>query len=292
MRGCFKELNKEQRKKLYEKVLKKVKRDTNERESLRNLWSDASTNKLTMESILEYLAENGYPLTSEERNEIYKETSWLRQAGKIGIGNPNQLFSVQEVKSIISALKQPSAGLRKFGENLNYSMSARAFLNEIMDTIEALESNSKYYLEPIESPKIRKNPKGNIWLTWNEHDTGKMPSYMRSKDKVLIFRALGLGMNFKDGGKTKWELKDESKEKEFVVFCFDFSEVENIKLFRPGWGDATTYYYWSSIKDDTLPYGHTKALGLSKSDNQPETVSENKNFHIRLISEKSFALSS
>jgi len=281
IRNCFRELDRDKREKLHLNVLLKVDRLNPQRQSLRNLFTDAVTPREIIESILDYLSVNGYPIDRKDQYHMNSSNDWLRKAGEIRIPNPKYVLSIQKLESIISSIIYENASLTSEfnGCEIDYNMSSEDFLENVKDIQEIRELNNSKYTGPKDKIKIRSDDEENLWVTWNEENPDEVSLLRNSKEnQEIIFKQLGLGFNL--GNKTD----------SFIGIVFDISNTK-MKLIRPGWGDATTYYYWQSIKDESNSYGYTKAIDMNPIYDQPESVSKNENFHLDLISDYSFVLS-
>lgn len=280
MRDCFKDLEDYKRKRLFENVLLSVKRNDPIRQCLRNLFLDAVTPDAILFQILDYLMNEGFPLTREEIYKMNLSNVWLRKAGTIGIENPSYLLSIQKVSSIVTTLNAQNAALLKeyLGVDPYPSMNSSDFLDDLNHLLDLRRINNRRFEKTPEKVNIRTIENENIWVSWNEASPNDVPflkSHFNTKD--LIFKYLGLGFHIGEPMKN------------YIGLIFDITS-STIDLFRPGWGDGNTYYYWQSIKDKNAKYGYTKAIDIGIENNQPEAVAKNSNFHLDNISEHSFFL--
>ena len=283
MRLIYRSLTKGIRHILLDKVLSRVNRKHKERTCLRNLLTDATSNEYTLQKIIDYLVENGYPQSDAARWKIGGIIEWKRQGGQIRIPNPVYLLSVQRVKTLLTYLSKCSVNVDSLISGVDFSdmeMNSQQFRKQLLLVKEKVVANNKRYDRKTTKKQLLRVPEDqNIWITWNENKPLEIPEMNKFQDdKKELFRILGLGINM------------EFSEDEFIGLCFEMEDTTDIILFRTGWGDATTYSYWESIKDSEANYGYTKPIDRGDSERQPEAVSENKNFHIERISSSSFSL--
>ncbi len=282
IRSCFKNLSSENRVALYEKVLLKITKEHEHRDSLRNLFSDWATNDETLIDILNYLINYGYPGNDSERHAMSEKKEWLRQGGKIRIAIPSYLLTIQRLKTLKLTLQNSVSNLdiSLIGVNIHDDLTSEEYLEAISEIQDLHRLNDKAFDEATkEIISIRFEEIDNMWVTWNEKNPNSLPELIQLKDQgVKILDLLGLGFNM------------EMNMDEFVGLCFKMKSSKSTELFRPGWGDATTYFYWDSIKNPDMPYGYTKTVSTKESFSKPEAVGENRIFHIDLISDHSFAL--
>lgn len=280
MRECFRTMDLESRKALYKKVLEVVGQDI----CVRNLCTDNATNLETMMAIIAYFKKHDCPPSKSDRDRISLITLWLRQGGAIRIEKPTLLMSVQRTQWVLITLRQHASDLSKayFGSDLNDDPEGDVFLENLFVYQKEKQVNDLRYekiSEQIKKTRIRRDHERNIWVTWNEQNPNQPCDFSTHKnDKSYIFKSLGLGYDL------------ENLEAHYVAFCFDSSRTKEMVLFRPGWGDATTYNYWESIKDENAPYGYTKPIGLQPEDKKPEAVAANEHFCVEMLTPHSFSV--
>lgn len=284
MRKFYKNLDQNKRKDLYSKVLclvrkKDCTRNSCHRDSLRNLFSDAVSKGKTLKKILDYLIDNGYPKSEEEIKKINSQIGWHRKAGRIK-RNPAKLYSVQKYDAIKSTLSQKHNTLESVMDLRK--ISPGEFLNSILDINESIKINDENFSDKTKPKNIKTNDchnnKSNYWVTWNEKKPDAATELIKLSRKE-IFQKLGLGFNINDD-----EIRISKDKTIYLGLLFDIANEKEMKLFRPGWGDAKTYHYWESIKNKDDKHGYTKPIDMEKIHEQPEAVVKNKSIHMQLIS--------
>jgi hypothetical protein len=266
MRECFLNLDEDVKQNL-------TTTNFEDEQCVNNLYHDHATNSQTMELIINFFKTNDLAKLKT------KGTKWVMQGGLIRIQNPNFVTSLQNVSTIYAALKTASGALK---EVLGYAavgdtVTKGELLELISEYTEQCAKNKARFPDKDHSGtnlKIRQDQ--IIWVTWNEEQPNNPQRFDLYEQNIPTFiNILGLGLN--------------DVTHDFIILCFDLKNTESLKIYRPGWGDATTYHYWRPITVATAPYGYTKPL-TKIDDKQPEAIIAVKDLHINLISEHSFII--
>jgi hypothetical protein len=267
MRECFFNLDEDVKKNLATTNFK-------DEQCVNNLYDDHATNTQTMELILKFFKTNDLAQLKT------KGTKWVMQGGIVGIQNPNFVTSLQKVDTIYAVLKTASAGILK--EVLVYTpvgdtVTKGELLELISEYTEQCSKNKARYPDKnYNNTNLKIRYDQIIWVTWNEEQPNNPQKFDSHEQDIPTFiDILGLGYN--------------DVTHNYIILCFDLKNTKSLKIYRPGWGDATTYHFWRPITVATAPYGYTKPL-TKIDDKQPEAIIAVNDLHINLISEHSFVI--
>jgi hypothetical protein len=265
MRACFLNLDEDVKQNL-------TPVNIEDNQCINNLYYDHATNSQTMDLIINFFKTNDLAKLKTKRKK------WVMQGEIIGIENPNFVTSLQKTDNIVTALRTSSNALKDI---LGYPLGDTLTKGELLELIleykeKCAKNNARYPDEDSNSTDLQIRRDQIIWVTWNEEEPNNPQKFDLHEQNIhTIIDILGLGLN---------DVADD-----FIVLCFDLKNAESLKIYRPGWGDATTYHFWRPITVATAPYGYTEPL-TKVTNKQPEAVIAVKDLHINLISEHSFVL--